>query len=187
MDKEHIESYYQYGVDIDNRRVFLASDIEDVPIIRAIKSIYLLDSLDDKKPLELYITSFGGDLYSLFSLYDVLNSIKCPIHTVVIGKCMSAAPLLAAVGQRGHRYAMPNSTFMMHPASSQYEYDHVSNIKVQLKHDETLDRKWTELFAKHTKMDAKFWDRLCKKQGDQYFSAEQAAEWGIIDHLWAEK
>ena len=104
-DWDAVEAYFEYGVDTANRRVFLLGGVDESPISQAIKSLYYLDN-DSGDEIELFIGSLGGSEYEMFALYDVLMSLKCPVTTVAIGKCMSAAPLLVAAGHVGYRYSM---------------------------------------------------------------------------------
>lgn len=182
-----IETYFEYGIDCKNRRIFLLSGIEEEHIDRIIKGIYLLDANDNKKPIELFIGSFGGSMYEMFSLYDVLNTTTCPIHTVAIGKCMSAAPLLVAAGKRGERYTMPNAQWMIHQPSTEYGPTRFDEIKIDIQHSENLKIRWISLLEKHSKLTKAQWLRLINKVGDQYFSAEEAIERGLVDHIWSEK
>jgi ATP-dependent Clp protease protease subunit len=187
LPKEWIDSYFEYGVDIVNRRVFLLDDIDEAAIAYAIQGLYLMESENPDEAIELYIGSFGGSEYEMFALYDVMNSISCNVSTCAIGKCMSAAPLLVAAGRPGYRYATPNTWFMIHQSWSEDLGGRVDEVGKTLRHYQEMERRWYEIMSKHTKKTVAFWKRLCKTVGDSYFSAEQAVEYGIIDHLWAEK
>ena len=140
------------------------------------------------KPIELFIGSFGGDEYEMWALYDVLHhSISSPIHTIAIGKCMSAAPLLVASGTLGHRYATPNAWFMVHEGSKDYYADRPESIAAELKHSKDMDDRWFLAMEQHTNKPKQFWKRNCiGKVEDIYFSAIRAQEWGIIDYIWDE-
>lgn len=196
IPKDWVEAYFDYGIDRDNRRVFLLGGVEEDVISYAIKSIYYLDAQvpdgaagDDleKYRIELYIGSFGGSEYEMFGLYDVLNSTNCPITTVAIGKCMSAAPLLVAAGDKGHRYAMPNCQFMVHQSWDEWTPSRTDEQKRLLKHYDEMAKTWYDLMASHTKKSAAQWRRMCENVGDTYFPAEKAVEYGLVDQLWSEK
>jgi ATP-dependent Clp protease, protease subunit len=188
-DWDAVNAYFNYGLDAANRRVFLLDDVEDNSVGNAVKGIYYLASQDDCKPIELFIGSFGGSEYEMFALYDVLNSITCPITTVAIGKCMSAAPLLIASGTKGSRYSMPNTQWMIHigsidPGEREKRYD---EIEKEVKHYAALNKNWSELMAKHTSRTAKQWTAISKQVGDLFFDAAQAIEYGLIDEIWDER
>src|SRR6185436_4882626 len=152
-----------------------------------IKGLYLMESQDKTKPIELFIGSFGGDEYEMFALYDVCRTLNSPIHTTAIGKCMSAAPLLVAAGEKGNRYATPHTFFMVHEAWDDMGIRRIDELKIDLKHYEEMGERWAELMAKHSIKDVKFWKNLCKRVGNTYFNAETALEWGLIDIIWDQK
>jgi ATP-dependent Clp protease protease subunit len=187
--KEWVDVYFEYGIDIANRRIFLLDGVEEDTISAVIKGLYFMDSQnkDVKKPIELFIGSFGGSEYEMFALYDVTRTIASPIHTVAIGKCMSAAPLLVAGGQKGHRYATANTFFMVHEGWSDFGEKRYDSIKADIKHVDHLSKHWYELMEKHTSKTIAFWKKMCAKVGDEYFDAATALEYGIIDHIWDEK
>lgn len=187
ITKDWIEAYFEYGIDKENRRIFMFDGVDEVSIGIVIKGLYYMDAESTEKPIELFIGSFGGSEYEMFALYDTIRTLKSPIHTTAIGKSMSAAPLLVACGEPGYRYATPNTWFMVHQSWDEFGAKRVDEIKKDLKHYDEMGNKWYELMAKHTNKDEKFWRAQCNAVGDRYFSAEQAAEWGLIDHIWDEK
>jgi ATP-dependent Clp protease protease subunit len=184
MTNDWLDSVLVYGVDKTNRRIFLFDDVENMPIGLVIKALYLLESEAPKKPVELFIGSYGGCQYDMFALYDTIQSISCPIHTVAIGKCMSAAPLLVCCGKKGHRYAAPNTFFMVHQGQSEMGNRKMDEVKNDLEHWNVLEGRWNSLMEKHTSKNAAFWKGQCEKVGDRYFDANQAKQWGLIDHVW---
>lgn len=187
ISKDWVDAYFEFGVDVANRRVFLFEDVEANSIGAVIKGLYLMESQDTAKPIELFIGSFGGSEYEMFALYDVCRTLSSPIHTTAIGKCMSAAPLLVAAGETGCRYATPNTFFMVHESWDDSGMRRVDEILIDMKHYKDMGERWADLMARHSKKDARFWKNLCKKVGNTYFNAEQALEWGLIDVIWDEK
>lgn len=195
ISKDWVEAYFSYGVDIKNRKLFLFDGVDEDTIGYVIKGLYLMEAdhtaaqvkAGDYKPIELFIGSFGGSEYEMWALYDVIKTLNSPIHTTAIGKCMSAAPLLVACGEEGHRYATPNCWFMVHQSWTDFEGERVDAIKKELSHFDEMGKSWYEIMAKHTKKTASFWKKECEKVGDKFFNAYQAQEWGLIDHVWDEK
>ena len=187
-DWDAVEALFDYGLDLDNRRVYLFGDVEDSPIGNSVKAIYHLANMSDSKPIELFIGSFGGSEYEMMALYDVLNTVRpAPIHTVAIGKCMSAAPLLVAAGTPGHRYSMPNCQWMVHMGWEEPEKARYDEMRKTVEHYENLNQRWAELMAEHTKPTAKQWMQICKRVGDKYFDAEEAIKYGLVDQIWDER
>jgi len=185
IDKDWVEAYFQHGIDIVNRRVFLG-DIEQDTVDAAIKGMYLMETSDSVTPIELFISSYGGSIYDALALYDIMQTIKCPIHTFAYGKCMSAAPLLLAAGEPGHRWVAAHTFFMHHDGASGME-GKTTALKAEMKHLEQLDKAWTELFAKLSNKTFKWWDDRSKRSGDFFFSADEAIEWGLADSIWSER
>lgn len=195
ISKEWVDGYFNHGVDVANRRVFLFDGVEEDSIGSVIKGLYLMEAdhtatqikAGEYKPIELFIGSFGGSEYEMWALYDVIKTLNSPIRTTAIGKCMSAAPLLVACGEPGHRYATPNSWFMVHQSWDDLGHKRVDDMERDIKHYKEMGKRWYDLMEKHTNQPASWWKRKCEGVGDYFFSAEQAQEYGLIDHIWDEK
>lgn len=185
IDKEWVDAYFEHGVDLVNRRVFIG-DIDYESVDKVIKGLYLMETASETEACEMFISSYGGTIYDALALYDIMNTLKCPIWTFAYGKCMSAAPLLLAAGEPGHRWVSPNVSLMHHDWADELE-GRGAKIMEDVKHTEALGKQWTRLLAKHSIKDFKWWDTRGKKASDFYFSAEQAIEWGVADSIWTEK
>lgn len=184
FDKEQLDSYFDRGIDLQNRRVFVG-DIDSTTVTNIVKGLYLMETDDPCEPCEMFISSVGGEVCEAIALYDIMQTIKCPIHTFAYGKCMSAAPLLLAAGKPGERWVSPHAAFMYHEASAGIE-GKLRDAAVALKHEQNMDNLWIKLMAEHTNKDERFWKRLNSKP-DYYFTADEATDWGIADSIWVEK
>ena len=184
FDKEQLDSYFDRGVDLQNRRVFVG-DIDSTTVTNIVKGLYLMETDDPDQPCEMFISSNGGEVCEALALYDIMQTIKCPIHTFAYGKCMSAAPLLLAAGEKGHRWVAPNVFFMYHEASAEVD-GKLRDAVVALKYEQLVDATWMKLMAEHSDKDVRFFKRLNSKP-DYYFGADEAVEWGIADSIWVEK
>lgn len=176
------DTLFAYGVDKDNRRIFLFDDVDNMPIGLVIKALYMMEAEGPKKPIELFVGSYGGCEYDMFALYDAIQICRSPVNTVAIGKCMSAAPLLVACGRKKYRCATENTCFMVHQGHGDIG-GKVDEVRNDLEHWKELEKRWCRLMEKHTKKPASFWKSQCEKVGDKYFNAEQAMEWGLIDYV----
>ena len=185
IDKEHLEIYFERGIDFVGRNIFIA-DIESKQINDIIKGIYALNQLSSD-PINLIVNSMGGEIYGAFAIYDCLQSIANPINTYAIGTVFSVSPLLVACGTKGHRWAAPNCSFMCHQGTVGDLSDRLESVESNIKHEKHLSITWCDLMAAHTKMSSKQWSRLCSKVNDTYFDSEQAIEYGIVDFIWQEK
>lgn len=185
FDKDWVEAYFENGVDVSNRRVFIG-DIEASTIDSAIKGLYLMETESTTLPCEMFISSYGGTMYDALALYDIMNTLSCPVHTFAYGKCMSAAPLLLAAGTPGQRWVAPHVAFMHHDWADELQGTG-SQLEAIVKHNEQIGKIWTNLLAEHSTKSFKWWDSRAKKPADFYFSADEAIEWGIADQMWVEK
>jgi len=155
FEHEWVEAYFENGVDLINRRVFIG-DIDAVSVDFAIKGLYLMETESSEEPCEMFISSYGGNVYDALALYDIMNTLKCPIRTFAYGKCMSAAPLLLAAGQKDQRWVAPNVSFMHHDWSADMEGTG-RQLVTNVKHNEAVGKVWTELLAKHSSKNFKWW------------------------------
>lgn len=187
IPKDWVDAYYSYGIDRANRRIFLDGEIEAESASYIRRSVLYMESEDRDKAIELWVCSEGGDEYGMFSIYDVLRTVKCPIHTIATGLCMSAAPLLVAAGFKGQRYATPNAWFMVHESWSDSGIKRITEQERDIQHGKAMEARWSELMAKHTKLSEKQWLQRCNKVGDYYFDADKALQYGLVDQLWSEK
>lgn len=186
IDKDWVEAYFDQGVDVTNRRVFLDQDIDAESISPVVKGLYLMETISRDEPIEMFISSYGGCVYEALALYDIMNTIKCPIRTFAYGKCMSAAPLLLAAGETGHRWVAPHAAFMHHDWGASME-GKAQELQILVKHYEDIGQQWTKLLAQHSNKDHRWWNHRAKKPADFYFTAEEALEWGLADSMWVEK
>lgn len=185
IENEWVAAYFERGVDVTNRRVFLGN-IDHESVDAVVKGMYLMETQNHTDPIELFISSYGGEVYDALALYDVIQTLKCPVHTFAYGKCMSAAPLLLAAGEPGHRWVAAHTFFMHHDGADCIE-GKTTSLRADMKHLEILDKAWTDLFAQLSNKTFKWWDDRSKRSGDFYFSADEAIEWGIADAIWNER
>lgn len=184
-DFDVLQALFEYGVDVDNRRVWLVGEITEASGYNAIKGLYLLDTIADK-PVELFINSPGGDVVEALAVYDIVQTLRCPVWTFAFGKCESAAPLLLAMGEPGHRWVADNVELMVHNYSSEMD-GKGSDLRAFVQQSEAVFDRYLELLAKHAKKNLPFWRGLVRKTHDAYFDSEQAIEWGLADSVWRER
>lgn len=186
LSENWVNAYFDHGVDTANRRVFLDSDIEDQSISHAIKGLYLMETESNTQPCEMFISSYGGSLYDAIALYDIMNTLKCPIYTFAYGKCMSSALILLAAGKQGHRWVAPHAFFMHHDWSLSVE-GRGASLEADFKHNMELSKTWTNILVKYSCKDFRWWETRAKRAADFYFTADEAIDWGIADNIWVEK
>ncbi len=139
-----------------------------------------LESEDPDKDIHLYINSPGGDITSLFAVYDTMQYIKPDVSTIVMGQAASAAAVLLAAGQKGKRYALPHSRILIHQPHGGAQGQAV-DIEIQAKEILRYRKLLDEIMAQHTgqaiEKVAKDTDR------DFIMTSEQAKEYGLIDEV----
>ena len=186
IDKDHISALFEHGVDLKNRRVFLDSEVDEDSAAMVVRGLYLMETESKTSTIEVFISSEGGCVYEMMGIYDIMNTIKCPIQTFAYAKCMSCAILLLAAGSPGQRWVGPNTSFMHHAMSSGTDGVRLK-MKADVAHMDALESRRLELLGLHTHRPKKFWADRARRQADIYFTAEDAIEWGVADHIWVEK
>lgn len=134
-----------------------------------------------EKAVHFYINSPGGSVFDGLAIYDIMNHISCPVYTYCVGCAMSMAADLLAAGEKGHRYAFENAEIMIHQMLGGTGHDQVTQIKKRAEHLAKLKTKMDKLLAKNTGQ------KLSKIEKDTdrdfFMTAEEAKEYGIIDHI----
>ena len=142
-----------------------------------------LESEDDTKPVTMYINSPGGSVHDGFAIYDVMQNLRCPVVTICVGMAASMGAFLLAAGAKGSRYAMPNSTVMIHQPLGGVQ-GQASDIQIRAKHIDHLKRSLYNIIAKATGRDYTEIERVCDR--DTFFSPAEAKAFGLIDHIIGE-
>src|SRR3989449_2465104 len=107
-------SFDIYSRLLKERLIFLGTPIEDQVANLVMAQLLHLESEDPEKDINLYINSPGGDITSLFAIYDTMQYIKPDVSTIVMGQAASAAAVLVLAGTKGKRYALPHSRILLH-------------------------------------------------------------------------
>lgn len=173
-------AYDIYSLLLKERIVFLGAPIDDNVANVIIAQLLFLDREDPEKEINLYINSPGGLIYPGLAIYDTMQLIKAPISTICVGSTASLATVLLSAGEKGKRYALPNSTIHMHPAGGGIR-GYAPDVEIQARELLRMQTKIHEIMAKHTGQTiekiAKDFDR------DYYMDAQGAVEYGIVDEI----
>lgn len=140
------------------------------------------DALNNEE-ITLFLHTNGGEVSGLIQIYDVLSLLKSPIRTICLGKAYSAGAVLLAAGTPGHRFAQKHSRIMIHGIQGTFplpnsDYDLSKNYLSHLKNSNKVVLK---ILANHTGKTLEEVEKDCKE--DQYFTAEQAVKYGLIDGI----
>lgn len=168
---------------LENSTYFINGEIDEDTVGSAIKWL-IYENLDSSKEkiLTIYINSTGGDLYQAFGLIDVMQSSPHVIRCVGIGAVMSAAFLIFASGDRGHRYAAKNTSFMCHQFSSNVEAKY-HDIKAEMKENESLNTKMVAILKEATGLAPSVIKKKLLPASDVYLTADEVVELGVADHI----
>ena len=145
------------------------------------------NSYDDEgnlKPMKLYLSTYGGAADDMFSFYDVLNKAKecCEVHTIGLGKVMSAGVLLLASGTKGHRYIGKNCRVMIHAVTAG-NIGELHNLQNEMEAIQQLQDSYTNALVSETSMTKRQLNKLLDRKVNVYLTAEEAIEYGIADKI----
>jgi len=173
-------SFDIYSRLLKERIVFLGTPIDDAVGNLVMAQLLHLESDDPDKDIHLYINSPGGDITSLFAVYDTMQYIKPDVSTIVMGQAASAAAVLLAAGTKGKRYALPHSRVLIHQPHGGAQGQAV-DIEIQAKEILRYRQLLDEILSTHTGQPIE----KVKHDTDRDFimTAEQAKDYGLIDEV----
>ena len=177
-------SYDIYSRLLEDRIIFLTGEINDAVADTVVAQLIYLEGKDPDKDICLYINSPGGSVSAGLAIYDTMNYIKCDVSTICIGLAASMGAFLLSSGTKGKRYALPNSEIMIHQPLGGAQ-GQASDIKIQAEHILKTKKRLNEILAKNS---GKPFEQLEKDTDrDNYLSAEEAKEYGLIDEIFVKR
>ncbi|HRP01188.1 MAG TPA: ATP-dependent Clp endopeptidase proteolytic subunit ClpP [Candidatus Kapabacteria bacterium] len=173
-------SYDIYSRLLKDRIIFIGSPIDDYVASLVIAQLLHLASEDPSKDIHLYINSPGGSVTAGLAIYDTMQFIKPDVSTICVGLGASMAQVLLCAGAKGKRYALPHSRIMMHQPSGGTQ-GQSSDIEIYTKEIIRMRDVLYTIIAKHT---GKELEQILKDADrDNYMSAQQALEYGLVDKI----
>jgi ATP-dependent Clp protease protease subunit len=167
---------------LKDRIVFIGTPIDDYVANAVIAQLLFLQMEDPKKDIFLYINSPGGVVTGGMAIYDTMQFLQCDIQTYCIGMAASMSTVLVAAGTKGKRYALPNSRVMIHQPSGGAG-GQAADIAIAAREILRWRKTLNEAIAKHT---GKTPEQIEKDSDrDYYLSAQEAKDYGIVDHVIA--
>jgi len=173
-------SYDIYSRLLKDRIVFLSGAIDDATANVVIAQLLFLESENPDKDIHLYINSPGGSVSAGMAIYDTMQYIKPDVSTICMGMAASMASVLLMAGAKGKRYALPHSTVMIHQPLGGVE-GQASDIEIHAKEILRIREQMYDVMVKHTGQDRETIARDTNR--DNYLTATQAVEYGIIDQV----
>jgi ATP-dependent Clp protease, protease subunit len=173
-------SFDIYSRLLKDRIIFLGTPIDDTIGNLVMAQLIHLESEDPDKDINLYINSPGGDITSLFAIYDTMQYIRCDVSTIVMGQAASAAAVLLLAGAKGKRYALPHSRVLLHQPHGGAQGQAV-DIEIQAKEILRYRQLLDQIVAEHTGQPV---DKVKSDTDRDYIlTAEQAKEYGAVDEV----
>jgi ATP-dependent Clp protease protease subunit len=167
---------------LQNRIIFLGSEINDTVASLVIGQLFYLQSEDPDKDIEMYINSPGGEVPAGLAIYDTMQLIKPEVRTFCVGKSVSMGAILLAGGAKGKRAALPNSRVMIHQPLGG-TYGAVSDVDIFTRELLRTRDRINEIMAYHTGQDVETIKRDTER--DRWMTADEAKEYGIVDEVLA--
>jgi ATP-dependent Clp protease protease subunit len=165
---------------LKERIIFCVGPVNDHMATLIVAQLLFLESENPDKDIFMYINSPGGVVTSGLSIYDTMQYIKPQVATLVIGQACSMGSLLLTAGAKGKRYSLPNSRVMIHQPSGGYQ-GQATDIEIHAKEILTLRKRLNEIYVKHTGQKLSTVEKAMER--DNFMSAEDAKEFGLIDEI----
>ena len=177
-------SYDIYSRLLKDRIIFLGEEVNDVTASLVVAELLFLEADDPGKDIQLYINSPGGSVTAGMAIYDTMQYIKCDVSTICLGMAASMGAFLLAGGTKGKRFALPNSTIMIHQPSGGAQ-GQATEIQIVADHIAKTKRTLNEILAANTGQPLEVVEKDTDR--DNYMSAEEALAYGLIDGVVAHK
>lgn len=175
-------SYDIYSRLLKDRIIILGTPINDDVANAVIAQMLFLEADNPDKDIQLYINSPGGSVSAGLGIYDIMQFVKCDVATTCIGLAASMGSLLLNAGAKGKRYILPHARVMLHqPHIMGGLSGQASDIEIAANEMLNTKRRLTEIYALHTGKEFQTLEEVMER--DFYLSANEALEWGVVDHV----
>ena len=162
------------------RIIFLGQPVDDNIANQICAQLLLLSAEDSSRDIALYINSPGGSVTAGMAIFDTMQFIDCDVATYALGLAASMGQFLLSAGTRGKRYALPHARILMHQPSAGIGGT-ASDIAIQAEQFKLTKVEMAELIAEHTGQSVE--QIRTDSERDRWFTAQQALEYGFVDHL----
>ncbi len=173
-------SFDIYSRLLRDRVIFLNGEVNDAVSALVCAQLLFLEAENPDKPIHLYINSPGGVITSGLAMYDTMQFIKSPVHTLCMGTARSMGSFLLMAGEPGHRMAMPNASLHVHQPLGGVQ-GQASDIRMHAEEMLRTKDRVTRLYAQHCGRSYQEVERDLDR--DRFMTAKEAREWGLIDKV----
>lgn len=173
-------SYDIFSRLLKERIIFISDEINDATASLVVAQLLFLEAEDPDKDIQMYINSPGGSITSGFAIYDTMQYIKADVSTICIGMAASMGAFLLAAGANGKRYSLPNSEIMIHQPLGGTQ-GQAEDIRIHAERIVKMRSKLNQILSEKTGQPL---DKIAKDTDrDNFMSAEEATEYGLIDEV----
>ena len=169
---------------LEDRIIFLTGEINDATANAIIAQLIYLEGKDPTKDISLYINSPGGSVSAGLAIYDTMNYIKCDVSTICMGMAASMGAFLLSSGAKGKRFALPNAEVMIHQPLGGTQ-GQASDIKIAAEHILRTKARLNRIMAENCGRPVSDLERDTDR--DNWLTAEQAREYGLIDKVFTKR
>ncbi len=185
-------SYDIYSRLMKDRIIMMQGVVEDNMANLIVAQMLYLESVNSEKPIKLYVNSPGGSVTAGLAIYDTMQFVKAPVHTMVMGQAASMGSFLAQAGAAGNRYVLPESRTMIHRVSSGTRGTsgsvHVQELEFEdarrhFEESKRLNTRLTELYVRHNTVGKTYEELFETMKFDTFLSAQEAVDNGLADKV----
>ncbi|MBR7081686.1 MAG: ATP-dependent Clp endopeptidase proteolytic subunit ClpP [Oscillospiraceae bacterium] len=173
-------SYDIFSRLLNDRIIFLGEEVNDTTASLVIAQLLYLEAQDPDKDIQFYINSPGGSVTAGLAIYDTMRYIKADVSTICVGLAASMGAFLLAAGTKGKRIALPNSEIMIHQPSGGFQ-GQATDIQIHAENILRIKNNLNTILAENTGKPIDVIKEACER--DNFMSAEEAKEFGIIDSV----
>ena len=172
-------SYDIFSRLLNDRIIMLSEEVNDATASLVVAQLLYLEGQDPDKDISLSINSPGGSISAGMAIHDTMKYIKCDVSTICMGMAASMGAFLLASGTKGKRFALPNAEIMIHQPLMQGLQGQATDIKIHADHLVRTKEKMNTLLSQYTGQPLE--KVMQDTERDNFLSAQQAAEYGLID------
>ena len=173
-------SYDIYSRLLNDRIIMLSEEVNDTTASLIVAQLLYLEAQDPDKDIQFYINSPGGSVTAGMAIYDTMQYIKCDVSTICVGMAASMGAFLLSSGTKGKRLALPNAEIMIHQPSAGTQ-GQITDMAIHLRRLEIIKKRLNVILANNTGKPVEQVTADCER--DNFMTAEEAAEYGLIDKV----
>ena len=177
-------SYDIFSRLLNDRIIFLGEEVNATTASLVVAQLLYLESQDPDKDIQFYINSPGGSVTDGMAIYDTMQYVKCDVSTICIGMAASMGAFLLSSGAKCKRFALPNAEIMIHQPSAGTQ-GQITDMAIHLKRLEIIKKRMNKILADNTGKPIEVVTADCER--DNFMSAEEALEYGLIDKVFYQR